>query len=281
VSIFPPVTPQTFIPNAPGGNASFTAYDLIASKLVYIDDFRVKATYPSIFIVGGVPNTYGGTEIPINTQMFSGQPHTIPLGIVYKNVNSNTTPTITACRLTAVNYHTGDFTNHTLTVDKTSGSAFSMCLVNNIAHIKFQNPSGYKVLNGGFIEFTEIALTGDTAWTLTSIPLNYFFSDFSSGNYPTKIVAMYNGTTVGTAAILPGHSATICFKPGFKHVAGRSEILKIYGYNMSLNRGGFFITEMGDLSGLTWKDGLGGLITGELNAQFYKEQTGSSSLHNL
>ena len=281
VSIFPPVTPQTFIPNAPGGNASFTAYDLIASKLVYIDDFSVKASYPSIFIIGGVPNTHTETAIPINTQMFSSQPHTIPIGILYKNVDATTTPTITTCRLKAVHYHTSDFISHTLTVDKISGSAFSMCLVNNVAHMKFQNPARYKVLDNGYVEIAEIVLTGDTGWTLKSLPLNYYFSDFSEGNYPTKIVAKCNGTSVGVATILSGHSATICFKPGFKHVAGRSEILKIYGDHISLNRGGFFITEMGDLNGLIWKDGLGGLISGDLNAQFYKEQNGSSSLHNL
>ena len=281
VSINPPVTQQTFISNTEGGNVSYTGYDMNASKLVYIDYFQVTATYPAISVIGSVSNVNGQTSIPINTQMYAGQPHNIPISIVYKNVDSSTTPTVTTCRLNMVNYHTGDFTNCGLPVDKTSGSAFSMCLVNNIAHITFQDPSQYKVLNNGSVEFAEVVLTGDTAWTLNSLPINYYFSDFSIGNYPTKIVAKYNGTIIGSDTSLTGHDAVIPFKRGFKHVAGQSEVIKIYGFGMSVNGGGFFITEMGDLNGLIWKDGLGGLIPGKLNAQFYKEQGGSSSLHNV
>ncbi|MEP6684246.1 MAG: hypothetical protein ABJA35_13340 [Parafilimonas sp.] len=280
VSINPPVTAQSFIPNTAGGNVSYTGYDMSASKLIYIDNFQVTATYPCISVIGGVANTNGQTSLPINTQMFAGQPHNIPISIVYNNVDSNTTPTITTCMLNLVNYHTGDFTNCTLQVDKKSGSAFSMCLVNNIAQITFQNPSTYKVMNNGYVEFAEIVLTGDTSWTLNSLPLNYYFSDFSIGNYPTKVMVKYDGNTIGRDTVLSGHEAVVPIKRGFEHIAGQSEILKIYGYNMSVNPGGFFITEMGDLSGLSWKDGLGGLIPGRLNAQFYKEQAGSSSLHN-
>ena len=51
-------------------------------------------------------------------------------------------------------------------------------------------------------------------------------------------------------------------------------------FNLSVQLPGFFVTEMGDLNGLIWKDGLGGLIIGKLNAQYYKENTGQALLYN-
>ena len=63
-------------------------------------------------------------------------------------------------------YHTEDWTPYTLKVDKSSGTAFSMCLVNNIAHIGFISPAAYKVQKDGFVEMARIKLSGDTAWTL-------------------------------------------------------------------------------------------------------------------
>jgi len=280
VSILPPVTPQTFIPNIPGGNTSTAAFDVSASKLVFIDYFHMTATYPAILAIGGVANRNGETPVPINFQIFGGQSYTIPIYILYNNVTSTTSPTVTGCKLNTLDYHTADNIDHAVTVNKPSGMAFSMCLVNNVAHVAFQDPPNYKVLANGTVELAEVKLTGDTSWTLNSLPLNFYFSEFSYGNFPTKILVKHNGANIAMDSVFD-HGVVAHFKGGFKHGAGKNEILKIYGYNMSVNVHGFFVTEMGDLNGFVWRDGFGGFISGKLNAQFYKEQTGASNLHNF
>ena len=64
-------------------------------------------------------------------------------------------------------------------------------------------------------------------------------------------------------------------------MAGKTEVFRIFGHNFSFNPPGHFYTEMGDLNNFIWKDGLGGLITGDLNTVYYKEQTGTSDLANF
>ena len=167
VSIAPPVTPSGFITNSPGGGTSLASYDLLAgSKKVYIDYFHITATYPIVFGVGGVPNKDGVKPVPVNYQVFANSSTSVPISLVYNHVDSLTSPTIATCRLNDVVYHTEDWTPYTLKVDKSSGTAFSMCLVNNIAHIGFISPAAYKVQKDGFVEMARIKLSGDTAWTL-------------------------------------------------------------------------------------------------------------------
>ena len=281
VSIAPPVTPASFLPNSPGGSASFASYDLVAGpKKVYIDYFHMTASYPIVFGVGGVPNRDGITPVPINYQVFANSATSVPISLLYNPVDSSTSPTIATCRLNDVVYHTEDWTPYTLKVNRSSGTAFSMCLVNNIAHLGFKSPAAYKVQNDGSVEMARIRLTGDTAWTLNSLPVNFYFPDFSFGTYPDKIVLKADGQVIATDSALAGHTGVLRIKGGFKHIAGKIETLRVYGYNMSIQLPGFFVTEMGDLNGLIWKDGLGGLIPGRLNAQYYKEKTGQASLYN-
>jgi len=281
VSIAPPVTPSGFIANSPNGSASLASYDLVAgSKKVYIDYFHMTATYPIVFGLGGVPNRDGITPVPINYQVFANSATSVPINLLYNAVDSSTSPTIATCRLNDVVYHTEDWTPYTLAANKSSGSAFSMCLVNNIAHVGFKSPAAYKVLNNGSVEMARIRLSGDTAWTLNSLPVNFYFPDFSFGIYPDKIVLKADGQVIATDSAPAGHTATLRIKGGFKHIAGKIETLRVYGYNMSIQLPGFFVTEMGDLNGLVWKDGLGGLIPGKLNAKYYKEKSGQAVLYN-
>ena len=70
----------------------------------------------------------------------------------------------------------------------------------------------------------------------------------------------------------------ISFDNGFKHVAGETEILKIYAKTPQLNKkGNTIFTIMYPLSSLVWVDGLGTKIPGDKNAMFFKEETGDAT----
>jgi hypothetical protein len=104
-----------------------------------------------------------------------------------------------------------------------------MCLVNNVAHLGFKSPAAYKVQNDGSVEMARIRLTGDTAWTLNSLPVNFYFPDFSFGSYPDKLVLKADGQVISTDSALVGHKGVLRIKGGFKHIAGKIKTLRVYG----------------------------------------------------
>ena len=125
------------------------------------------------------------------------------------------------------------------------------------------------------MQIATIQLTGDTAWTLNELPLKSY-NPYGAYDLPKKLEAKFKGTVVGTDS----GSYGIHFPGGFKHIARHKETIKIYGFKAIKYLPESVVTEMGDLSGLEWKDGLGALIRGILNSQFYKEPTGSSYLYH-
>ena len=65
---------------------------------------------------------------------------------------------------------------------------------------------------------------------------------------------------------------------GFKHVAGETEILKIYAKTPQLGKkGNMIFTIMYPLSSLVWADGLGVNIQGSSNELFFKEETADAT----
>jgi hypothetical protein len=254
-SILPPVTPQTFIR---GGGTSTSVYDFTASQYFEID--LASLTSSSIVkSINGQPSPGG-----IETTDFSGY-----ITIKYKNVNSRTSPRISTVTLKEIDYHTNDYVSHYLTVDSISGTCPPVCVVYNIAQLGFSSPKKYHPNPNGYTEAADVLLYGDTAWTLNSLPMEGYDARIGGVSFPYAI-AKYNGVKVG-------EGSPIHFNGGFKHIAGQTDTLKIF-YKIQIGGGELWATSMGDLNNFEWIDGVGGLITGELNSQFYKEQTGEAIL---
>jgi hypothetical protein len=285
VSIAPPVTQQTFIPNAPNGNQSTIAIDISSTKHTVVDNLTFVGSDPQLAAVNGHPYDYGTGFITVSAEIKAGTTLNQPLTLTYHNVTDSSSPFVTSFVFKQVEYHVlavGTEQYNQLDVDSASGSTFSMCLVNNVAHLQFRNPPAYKKLSNGYVEIARIALTGDTSFTLNALPLHFYYDDFGSrGNFPDRINVAYNGAQIAVAPVTSNHQSTIQFANGFKHIAGKTEVFRIFGHNFSFNPPGHFYTEMGDLNNLVWKDGLGGLITGDLNSKYYKEQPGTSDLANF
>ena len=283
VSIAPPATSSRFIANASGDEPqSVIIYDLFAkSKTVYDDYYYFTVTSPFVQRINFTTTDGGFGNVGEFGKVYAQQSEKSLFSVYYNKVDSTTSPAIVNCRLHQITYRTEDYTYYYLNVDSASGSSQPMCLVNNIAHITFNNPKKYNALANGYTETADVQLSGDTGWTLKSLPVNYYFPTGSNGTYPTNFMVKYNGSKLPAKVVINGHKATITFKTPFKHVAGKNEVLKIYAYNLMINLPGYFNTEIGDLNKLAWVDGIGGNITGALNAQFYAEPTGGAFIRNF
>jgi hypothetical protein len=175
-----------------------------------------------------------------------------------------------------IDYHTNDYTPHDLIVDSISGTCPPVCIVNNIAHLTFQSVR-YHPNPNGYTEVAKVLLTGDTTWTLNSLPIEAYDA-IGQNLTPGGLIAKYNGVVVGKVFGGSGLTRMIKFKGGFIHTAYKTDTLKIFGYKYTIGGGQQVEITMGDLNYFEWVDGVGGLITGDLNAKFYKEQTGAAGL---
>ena len=143
----------------------------------------------------------------------------------------------------------------------------NICIVNNIAHIAFYPPKKYYVYPNGYVEIAKVLLSGDTSWTLNSLPTEC---------YDTRNGAPLGGASIAKCkGLIVGkyRDGAIRFDSGFKHLAGQTDTIRLYS-KIQIGGGQYLATSMWDLNYFEWVDGVGGLITGDLNAKFYKEQTG-------
>lgn len=278
--ILPPVTPQTFITN---GNASTAEFQIVSSKHIFVYQLFFSATYPfiqsiSVENIGIQPNalgiiTYNGSGPVIN----AGTGVALRAQLFYQHVDSSTSGKTAQLKLTHIVYRTDDEVYHDFYPDN-AGKANQMCLVNNIPHISFQDPEEH-VLYNGFKQIAVIKLQGDTAWRLSNLPLH--FASLYSGFIPkSSLIIQHNGKTIArsdSVLLKAGSTAetVIHFEDEFKHIAGKTEALKVYAPVK-----GFYdvvVTSMSPLTALTWRDNFNTLIPGSKNDKFYKEQTGASN----
>ncbi len=278
MSIFPPTTPQSFIAN---GGTSIVQYQITTTKGL-LDIYALgTATYPAINYV-----FYGNVALNSGTvymDPFGAFPHPgsalTTCEIHYNPVDSATSGTIAQLKVKSLSYLTYDNVSYSFNFTS-AGDAPPMCLVNNIAHVSFQSPPD-DTLQNGYPEIAQVKLTGDTTWTLNSLPLSiYNPSSIPSPN--SKIIVKYNKTKVGNTGnpivFDPnGNAKTVVhFNGGFKHIAGQKEVLKIYA-DVPYHDLRHIYTTMQPLSSFVWTDGVGKQIGGKLNAVYYKEETGEAS----
>jgi len=74
-----------------------------------------------------------------------------------------------------------------------AGEAPSMCLVNNIPHIKFRNAQ-HDTLKNGYTEIGEIRFTGDAGRVLNSVPIYVWIHPTPQST--SKLIVKSNGNTV-------------------------------------------------------------------------------------
>jgi hypothetical protein len=274
LSILPPTTPSSFITNGTNGGTSTVVYQLTSTKDLLDIAATFNAPYPAIeLLVGGnVSYNYGGT-VGLDPFGYFGAPGSVTtgVGIQYRPVDSATSGTIVQLKLTNLGYE--DIFNRFFSFNVgQAGAAPSMCLVNNIPHISFHG-SQHDTLKNGYTEIADINLTGDTNWVLNSLPL-YLNSEVGGGKQ-TKLIVRSHGANILTKSDSVvfdpyGNGQTVLhFTKGFKHTAGKTEVLKIFSYPVSADTFVPMYTSMGALSSFVWRDGLGKLIGGNLNAKYY------------
>ncbi|MBV9960951.1 MAG: hypothetical protein JO072_01775 [Parafilimonas sp.] len=280
-SILPPTTSQSFIPN---GSTSVAQFQITSSQHIYLIGGGFNATYPLLeYIVIGFPwiNNGGFCSGDLGGDIYTNQGTTITSTAYYLPVDSSTSGSVVKLAFRSLTYRTDDETYYTLYANNPV-EAQDMCLVNNVPHITFQSP-GNTVLNNGYSEVADVKLSGDTNWTLNSLPL--FISSFSGGIDKCKLIVRSNGNQLSTKSdsIKLDYGLTaqtvINFKEGFRHIAGKKETLKIYA-NVTGGSGSILLhTRLYPFSSLKWTDGLGILIPGAKNAKFFKEDVGMAELH--
>jgi hypothetical protein len=281
LGILPPATPSSFIAN---GGTSIVQYQLTSTKALIEVDALFDATYPAINYVWF--SNYGrnqGTFLAEPFSSFQNPGSQVVTGTVYYNpVDSFTSGTIAQIKMNHLWWVSYDNFSNNFDVDTTAGASPDMCLVYNIAHIRFQNPV-HKTLPNGYSLLAQIKLTGDTSWTLSALPLS-IYSQGSSTSSPPPIVksgGVKIPTTSGSitwGGSIPGQTV-VNFIGGFKHVAGKKEILNIYAKFTYTSVGVPIYVTMQLLSGLVWTDGVGKILDGTLNARYYKEDTGESAVY--
>ncbi|MBV9962577.1 MAG: hypothetical protein JO072_10050 [Parafilimonas sp.] len=280
--ILPPVTQQSFIAN---GNTSTAEFQVSATQHIFLYDMYFTATYPAIQYITiknyGLGNGNGNIEFNGGGDIAAGGGSSFIVQIHYNNVDSNSSGETAQLCLTNIVYRTDDNVYHTFYAANT-GKAQTMCLVNNIPHITFQDPSYTDNLNG-CREIAEIKLSGDTGWTLNALPLN-IYSPYDATIAKSKLIIRSEDKMINTKSdsitLQAGNTiqAIVNFTGGFDHVAGKTEILKIYapvegsGYNA-------LVTSMFPLSSFLWTDGLGAKLSGAKNNRFFKQSTGQSNFH--
>jgi len=278
--ILPPVTQQSFIYN---GNSSTTEFQITSTKHIFLYDMYFTATCPFIEYITiknyGVGNVNGNMEFNGGGDIAAGSGASFIVQVHYENVDSSTSGTVAQLCLTNIIYRTDDNVYHSFYAEN-AGKAKPMCLVNNAAHIIFQDPSSTEVING-CREIAEVKLTGDTGWTLNSLPIN-ILSPYDAAIPKTKLMIKNQDQTINTKSdsiiLEAGQNVqtVINFARGFNHIAGQTEVLKIYahvvgsGYNT-------LVTTMSPLNSLIWTDGLRMKLTGAKNNRFFKQPSGQSN----
>jgi hypothetical protein len=281
-NILPPVTQQTFITN---GCTSAASFQIVSSQHIVIEDAYFSAEYPLIQYaysphIGVAVNHDSGQMGLVGVGEADENGISIPMEIFYTAVDSNTSGSVARLNLTGLLYRTDDEVYHSFSPIN-AVPAQPMCLVNNIPHILFQNP-GSDSLNNGYKEIAEIKLTGDTDWILNALPLN-LWSPFIANIPSSKLIVKSHGSKIASSDLLqldPNSrvQTVINFPDGFKHAAGKKELLKIFADVTETGIGGNpIITNMYPLNSFAWTDGSGALISGEKNVQFFKQNTGQST----
>jgi len=280
-AILPPVTPKSFITT---GNSSVTRFDIVTTRRIFIFQMFFTATYPliqsiNIRNIGTQPNadgtiTYDGSGPYIN----GGSGISLLTKVNYINIDNSISGKTAHLKLTRIVYRTDDEAFHDFFFEN-AGKAQTMCLVNNIPHIKFKNPVD-KILDNGFRQIAAINLTGDTAYTIIDLPL-HLSSPFTGSIPKAALIVKSGGKTVGrtdSVELNGGTTAetTIHFTDSFKHKPANTEVLKVFAPVSGFND--IFLTSMSTAS-FIWKDDLGVLISGTKNRKFYKEQAGQSVFH--
>jgi len=287
-SIMAPVTPQSFVAN---GQSSLAVFQITAAQSATIDQGYFSGTYPAIQYVTseniGVAVSHNGkmgfTGLGI---IPAGSGINLPVEVFYAPVDSTTSGTTAQLSFTGLTYETNDGLNHDF-FPKTTIKAQTMCLVNNIPHILFSNPTSTAAIDTDYHQVAKIELTGDTSWVLNSLPL--MLSAPTLANIPSSQLIIKNQAktikTTSQAIQLSVNSkaqTVINFTGGFKHLAGQKEVLSVYAKTPTIGqRNNPIVTTMYPLSSFAWADGLGAKITGSKNDRFYKEQTGQATYKQL
>jgi len=287
-SIMAPVTPQSFVAN---GQSSLAIFQITAAQAATIDQGYFSGTYPAIQYITseeiGVAVSHNGKMGLLGLGIIpAGSGVNLPVQVYYAPVDSATSGTTAQLSFTGVTYETNDGLNHDFT-PKAAIKAQTMCLVNNIPHILFSNPTSTAVIETDYHQVAKIELTGDTSWVLNSLPL--MLSAPTLANIPqSQLIIKNQAKTVNTTsqAIQLGVNSkaqtVINFTGGFKHTAGQKEVLSVYAKTPTIGQGNNpIVTTMYPLSSFVWTDGLGAKIAGSKNDKFYKEQTGQAAFKQL
>jgi len=282
-SILPPATPQTFIASGDTySGSSIAEFQVTSSQQVYLYSMGLSASYP---LIAGIvtdnfhPNNNGFCGSSLGGYVYPNQGSMIQVEALYNAVDSATSGSIVHLTLTQLEYRTADEIYHTIDLGNLI-KAQDMCLVYNVPHISFQNPSKHTV-GANLTEIADIKLSGDTDWTLNSLPL--FLSSGTQAYIAipnSQLIIKYQGNkiaTKSTAIDFNGNSpvqTVVDFTKGFHHVAGHTEILRVYAKITHDSNPGLLYTKLYPFSSLKWTDGLGAVIPGAKNAKFFKEDPG-------
>ena len=281
-SILPPATPQTFISN---GKTSKAIFQILASQVISIETVYFSGPYPLIQYVtakniGVAVNHESGQMGLTGVGTVDDKGIKLILDVFYNIVNSNTSGSVAKLNLTSILYKTHDGLYHLFDLPKITHSP-PICIVNNIPHILFLNPSRDSLQNG-YQQIIKIQLTGDTAWTLKKLPLN-LWSPFARTISKSQLIVKNKGNKIAVSDPIKLNSNSrietiISFGNGFKHVPGKAETINIFAKTPKLGYlGSTIFTIMWPLSSLNWVDGLGKNIPGDKDSLYFKEETGQST----
>jgi len=272
----PPTTQQSFIPN--GGTAT-VRYKFTSQQHVLLDSLDFSATADIAYITIGSQSYFnhnGSINCNLISSIDAGSSVVLNAQIHYNDVDSASSGSISRLVLKGINYQTDEKNIHSFQIEN-GAAAPIFCRVNNIPHIKLQKPQG-DFLRFGFQEIIELVLTGDTNWVLQSLPLRTYCDTLPEA-FGSRYFVCYNNQKIKVGDMTFNFpqptDKVVHFTNGFQHVAGDSEVLKIYV--ITYNFGGTMVTTlMEPLTSFDWADGLGKVIKGNLNSRFYNEQTGVS-----
>lgn len=284
--ILPPVTQKTFIAN---GDSSIAEFQVTATRLILLRrmDFAAPALVQSSCINSvydyKIYNDTGVMTYYIDKYIKPGSGADLFMQVYYNAVNKNNSGATARITLTHVTYVTmNDNVEHDLYLDS-SIKTQSMYLVANKPGIEFQNPPA-AVLNNGYKEIIQVKLSGDSNWVLNALPISiYAPKNYSGSITKCKLIVQTKHETLNTnsdSIFVPEDgmgNIVIHFINGLKHKAGHNQILKIYASVSGTPAS--FVSSMNPYKSLVWTDGLGFKINGNLNNQYFKDDTGFSSYY--
>jgi hypothetical protein len=281
-SILPPATRETFITS---GSSSKAVFQILSSQVVTLENVYFAGPYPLIQYltaknIGVAVNHESGQMGLIGVGTVDENGLKLVLDVFYNTVDVNTSGSVARLDLTSIQYKTHDGIYRTFNLPKVI-SALPVSIVNNVPHILLMNPDN-DTLQNGYKQIIKIKLTGDTAWKLKKLPLN-LWSPYIRTISESQLIVKYKGDEIAYSDSLQlnGNSRVetiINFGNGFKHVAGETEILKIYANSPHLaKKGNTIFTIIYPLKALVWADGLGANIPGSSNRLFFKEETGDAT----